>query len=145
MPPGRYTLEVQGSNRHGEWSPQTLRVELLVRPAWWQAWWGRLLILVGLLLAGWGAAHWRTRLLRRRQTELQRQIAIATHALEAKSRALEESALTDPLTGLHNRRFALQRLDDDQRLARRHAIATPTLDCVIALVKALQFDYLGKE
>lgn len=32
-----------------------------------------------------------------------------------------------------------------QRLARRHAIATPTLDCVIALVKALQFDYLGKE
>ncbi|MCZ8233755.1 MAG: diguanylate cyclase [Inhella sp.] len=120
LPPGRYTLEVQGSNRHGEWSPQTLRVELLVRPAWWQAWWGRLLILVGLLLAGWGAAHWRTRLLRRRQAELQRQIAIATHALEAKSRALEESALTDPLTGLHNRRFALQRLDDDQRLARRH-------------------------
>ena len=31
-----------------------------------------------------------------------------------------------------------------QRLARRHAIATPTLDCVIALVRALQFDYLGQ-
>jgi len=32
-----------------------------------------------------------------------------------------------------------------QRLARHHAVETPTLDCVVALVKALQFDYLGME
>ncbi|MBB5203627.1 diguanylate cyclase (GGDEF)-like protein [Inhella inkyongensis] len=119
LAPGAYTLEIQGSNRHGEWSPKTLTLEVKVLPAWWQAWWGRALILLSLLGLGWAAAHWRTQRLRQRQKELQEQIAIATHALEAKSKALEESALTDSLTGLHNRRFALQRLDDDQRLARR--------------------------
>jgi diguanylate cyclase (GGDEF)-like protein len=119
LAPGRYTLEVQGSNRHGEWSPHLLSLEVEVRPAWWQAWWGRSLIVLTLVGLGWALAHWRTRALRRRQAELQEQISIATHALEAKSKALEQSALTDPLTGLHNRRFALQRLDDDQRLARR--------------------------
>jgi diguanylate cyclase (GGDEF)-like protein len=119
LAPGRYSLEVQGSNRHGEWSPKLLLLEVQVLPAWWQAWWGRALILVGLLSLGWAAAHWRTRRLRRRQKELQEQISIATHALEAKSKALEQSALTDSLTGLHNRRFALQRLDDDQRQARQ--------------------------
>ncbi len=119
LAPGRYTLEVQGSNRHGEWSPRLLQVEIEVQPAWWQAWWGRTLIVFAVLGLGWAGAQWRTRALRRRQAELQTQISIATHALEAKSKALEQSALTDPLTGMHNRRFALQRLDDDQRLARR--------------------------
>ena len=120
LAPGRYTLEVQGSNRHGEWSPQLLRVDIEVQPAWWQTWWGRASVLAVLLGLGWAVAHWRTRLLRQRQNELQEQVSIATHALEAKSKALEQSALTDPLTGMHNRRFVLQRLDDDQRLARRH-------------------------
>ncbi|RVT85039.1 ligand-binding sensor domain-containing diguanylate cyclase [Inhella crocodyli] len=120
LAPGRYTLEVQGSNRHGEWSPKLLSVQVQVQPAWWQTWWGRGLVLLGLLGLGWAGAHWRTRLLRKRQSELQEQVSIATHALEAKSKALEQSALTDPLTGMHNRRFVLQRLDDDQRLARRH-------------------------
>ncbi len=119
LAPGRYTLEVQGSNRHGEWSPRLLSLEVEVQPAWWQAWWGRSLIVLSLLGLGWAVAQWRTRALRSRQAELQKQISIATHALEARSKSLEQSALTDPLTGLHNRRFALQRLDDDQRLARR--------------------------
>ncbi|MBH9577477.1 ligand-binding sensor domain-containing diguanylate cyclase [Inhella proteolytica] len=121
LAPGRYILEVQGSNRHGEWSPKLLRVEVQVKPAWWQAWWGRGFIVLSLLGLGWGVAQWRTRRLRLRQKELQEQVAIATHALEARSKALEQSALTDALTGLHNRRFVLQRLDDDQRLARRIA------------------------
>jgi len=121
LAPGHYTLEVQGSNRHGEWSPQLLRVPVQVLPAWWQAWWGRLLIGLGLLGLAWAVAQGRTRVLRKRQQELQQQVAIATHALEARSKALEQSALTDALTGLHNRRFVLQRLDDDQRLARRES------------------------
>jgi 2-dehydropantoate 2-reductase len=31
-----------------------------------------------------------------------------------------------------------------QRLARKHAVPTPTLDCMVALVKGLEFDYLGQ-
>jgi diguanylate cyclase (GGDEF)-like protein len=99
-----------------------------VLPSWWQAWWGRLLILVTLLGLGWAAAQGRTRILLKRQKELQEQVAIATRALEARSKALEESALTDSLTGLHNRRFVLQRLDDEQRLARRRVAEAQRLE-----------------
>lgn len=119
LAPGRYTLQVQGSNRNGDWSPKLLSVEVEVQPAWWQAWWGRALLLAAALLAVLGLSHWRTRLLRQRQSLLEARVAEATHALEAKTRELEDSALTDPLTGLRNRRFVVQRMDDDLRLVRR--------------------------
>jgi hypothetical protein len=50
LPPGDYVLEVQGSNRTGQWSPQTLNLPVQVLPAWWQTWWARVLgVLAGLL------------------------------------------------------------------------------------------------
>jgi diguanylate cyclase (GGDEF)-like protein len=119
LDPGRYTLQVQGSNRNGDWSSKILRVEVEVQPQWWQAWWGRLLIVAGVLMIAFGLSHWRTRVLRRQQAVLESRVAEATQALEAKTRELEESALTDPLTGLRNRRFVVQRMDDDLRLVRR--------------------------
>ncbi len=119
LAPGRYTLTVQGSNRNGDWSPKLLVVEVEVQPVWWQSWWGRLLLLLAAALAVLGLSHWRTRVLRQRQSLLEARVAEATQALEAKTRELEESALTDPLTGLRNRRFIVQRMDDDLRLVRR--------------------------
>ncbi len=119
LPPGRYVLEVQGSNRNGDWSPKVYRQDLKVLPHWWQTWWTRVGAVLGLGAAVWLSALWRTRLLRQRQTALEARVAEATAALEVKSQALEESALTDPLTGLRNRRFIVQRMDDDLRLLRR--------------------------
>ncbi|MBB5203108.1 diguanylate cyclase (GGDEF)-like protein [Inhella inkyongensis] len=126
LAPGRYTLRVQGSNRNGVWSRKELAVAIEVSPQWWQTWWARGLTLVGLLgLIGF-AVQIRTRLLRLRQAALEQRVlertealASATAALEEKSRALEDSALTDPLTGLRNRRFVIERLDDDLRLVQR--------------------------
>ncbi|MBH9552237.1 ligand-binding sensor domain-containing diguanylate cyclase [Inhella gelatinilytica] len=126
LAPGRYRLEVQGSNRVGDWSPNELKLDIVVRPAWWQTWWARLgggvLVLGGLLLV----VQLRTRWLRRRQAELEFRVQERTQALrelsdalQEKTRALENSAQTDPLTGLHNRRFVTERLDDDLHLVVR--------------------------
>jgi diguanylate cyclase (GGDEF)-like protein len=82
----------------------------------------------------------RTGRLRRRQVELEARVAERTLALETlsaalkeKTEALEQSALTDPLTGLRNRRFVTERLDDDLHLvlrqheeALRHGQPPPT-------------------
>lgn len=126
LAPGRYTLQVQGSNRNGEWSPEALLVPIEVMPAWWQTWWARalmLLPLIGLLAL---AVQLRTRVLSRRQAELELRVQQRTEQLEAlsealreKTKALEASALTDPLTGLHNRRFVMEHVDDDLRLLLR--------------------------
>jgi signal transduction histidine kinase/ligand-binding sensor domain-containing protein len=57
--PGHYVLEVRGSNRAGEWSPQQLRIPVEILPAFWQRGW--FVTLLVLLVAGsvWGGYHWR--------------------------------------------------------------------------------------
>ena len=128
LPPGDYMLNVQGSNRTGQWSPQTLSLAVTVQPAWWQTWWAQVLGLLAGTLAVFGVVHSRTAVLRRRQGELEAKVQERTAELENLSRelqiksiALEASSLIDPLTGLHNRRFLNQNLDAEiSQALRRH-------------------------
>jgi diguanylate cyclase (GGDEF)-like protein len=117
LPPGGYRLRVRTLDRGGAWGDAELGLDIEVRPAWWQrpATQGAMAL---ALLAGVAAlVQWRTRALRRQRQWLERQVAERTAALEAQS-------LTDPLTGLHNRRFLLQRLPLDAAASlRRHAEA----------------------
>ncbi|WP_374661932.1 diguanylate cyclase [Inhella sp.] len=119
LPPGDYQLQVQATNRNGQWSTDTLMVDLLVLPAWWQTWWARLAALATSVLAIAGLLRWRTRQLAARQHWLEQRVAERTEQLQAAQRELENLARTDALTGLYNRRFAAEKLDDDLRLARR--------------------------
>ncbi len=118
--PGHYRFELQGSNRHGIFSPNELAFALRVHPAWWQTWWARIggaglaAVLVLLLI------QQRTRSLRTRRHELELSVAERTSELEAvsaalreKSRELEKASFTDPLTGLYNRRYFTSRIDAD--------------------------------
>jgi GGDEF domain-containing protein len=74
-------------------------------------WWFRLLLSSLLAAMVYALVRLRTRHLRLRQIELKRWCASARPswsaalALQRESAALEESSLTDPLTGLRNRRF----------------------------------------
>ncbi|WP_431100528.1 two-component regulator propeller domain-containing protein [Roseateles noduli] len=128
LDPGKYRLRVRGTNRNGVWSPLELDIPVRVLPDWWQTWWARtlggatLIALVYLLVA------LRTSYLRRSQMALEIKVRARTAELErlsldlqAKTVALEESSLSDPLTGLRNRRFLTQHIDADVALAvRRH-------------------------
>ena len=128
LPPGNYVLDMQGSNRTGQWSPHALSLPVIVQPAWWQTWWARALVVLSGTLAVLGLVHSRTAVLRRRQVELEAKVYERTAELEnlsqelqAKSAELEASSLIDPLTGLHNRRFLNQYLDGEVAQAlRRH-------------------------
>lgn len=119
LAPGRYTLQVQGTNRNGEWSPHEWRQDIEVQPAWWQTVWARMGMGLLLVVGVSGIVQARTLLLRRQQLALEQQVLVRTQALEAASRALEDAATSDPLTGLRNRRFLTERLDEDARLSMR--------------------------
>ncbi|MEO6048300.1 MAG: two-component regulator propeller domain-containing protein [Candidatus Kapaibacterium sp.] len=41
IPPGRYTLHVQGSNCDGVWNGHTATIDIIVEPAYWQTLWFR--------------------------------------------------------------------------------------------------------
>lgn len=127
LSPGRYKLHVQGSNRDGAWSENELQVPVDVQAAWWQSRWAMALAVVAACLAVAGIVNMRTRLLLRHRRVLEARVHERTKALEVataelhrKSIELEEASLTDPLTGLRNRRFLDRQMPADVALAVRH-------------------------
>lgn len=114
LSPGDYTLRVRASNRHGVWSPHVLELPVKSLPAWWETWGFRLSALLALSSLLYATIQSRTRHLQRRQLELERKI-------EERTAALKEASLTDPLTGMRNRRFLTDHIGSDTELSvRRH-------------------------
>lgn len=104
LPAGRYTFEARARIGHGEYG-QPARWNFEVLPAWYQAWWFRLL--AGLATLGLAAlVVWlRLTALQRRNRALESTVASRTRELQAANDLLRNQSLTDPLTGLRNRRF----------------------------------------
>ena len=128
LPPGSYTLRIKAVTKNGVWSERELTLPVTVTPPFWATWWFRGL---AVLLAALGLGllyRWRVRLLRRRQLELEWLVAQRTSELAGKNAALtsayaslENLSVTDPLTGMRNRRFIEQKLPADvQLILRRH-------------------------
>ena len=128
LPPGRYTLQLRGSNRDGLWTEAAAELPVQVLAAWHQTLWFRAGAVAAVLLLLAAVVRWRTRLLRARQSELERKVSERTAelhkmsvALEEKSRVLELSSVTDPLTGLYNRRFLTSHIDTEIAASLRRA------------------------
>ncbi len=121
-------LRARASSRNGDWQAEELKIDIRVLPAWWETVWARLALLPLLALACAGVVWMRTRLLASRQRELEASVKARTSELEAMSRvlqeksaALEASTMSDPLTGLHNRRFLAANIEHDvAQVLRRH-------------------------
>jgi diguanylate cyclase (GGDEF)-like protein len=102
-----------------------------VLPAWHQSWWFRAALVLALALLLLTAVRLRTGLLHRRQRELESKVRERTaelealhHTLEEKSAELQRSSVTDPLTGLHNRRFLADHIEHDLAASLRRAQET---------------------
>ncbi|MDI4634425.1 diguanylate cyclase [Pelomonas sp. V22] len=118
LPPGNYRLMLRGANRDGVWTEKELAVSLRVLPAWHQTWWFRGLLLLAILGGVVLVVQARTRWLRMREQQLSRLVAERTAELETlsaalaqKSLVLERASISDPLTGLHNRRFLAEHIE----------------------------------
>jgi C4-dicarboxylate-specific signal transduction histidine kinase/ligand-binding sensor domain-containing protein/CheY-like chemotaxis protein len=87
LPPGDHALHLRGSNRDGVWTEATLTLPIRVLPAWDQTLAFRVAeALAALALVG-ALVQIRTAYLRRRQRELERQVAERTDQL--RQRAVE--------------------------------------------------------
>ncbi len=127
---GRYTFRVKAANSDGVWNENGLAIELQVAPAPWRTWWAYLLYAAaGIALIAW---IWRRQHLkhareaeymRRLEQEVDmrtRELADRNTDLQAANNKLLEASVTDPLTGLRNRRFVFEEISKDTELIRRH-------------------------
>lgn len=97
LPPGSYTLRVQGTNDDGIWSNVEAQLAIVILPPWWQQWWFRLLtivVIVGLVgLTVWlrlRTVNQRNRMLEGLVTERTTELAIAKEQAEVANHAKSE-------------------------------------------------------
>jgi diguanylate cyclase (GGDEF)-like protein len=145
LDPGKYQFQVIGSNNDGAWNEKGVRLDIVIIPPWWMTWWARLLAVMLGLYAIYGFTVWRLRVIRRRERELsieieERRAAEKALSLEVEERRAAEKALSkeneerrsaeaklfhiayhDALTGLPNRLWLLERLDDQIRRVKSDA------------------------
>jgi len=130
LAPGRYNLRVKGSNCDGVWGDVGLKLKVHVLPPWYKTWWFRT-SLVGLLLGlVYAVIRIRIQVLHHRNQMLEEVVAKRTQELAEANEALRNQSLTDPLTGLRNRRFLYACMPEDiaqvQRVQRD--VAANSLD-----------------
>jgi diguanylate cyclase (GGDEF)-like protein len=142
LPPGRYRLQVQARDADGIDASAPIELDFVVAAHWWQRAWAQAGVVLLLLATGLGIGRWRVQIASRRALELQEEVALRTRELAAANASLEQAAVTDPLTGLKNRRyFALAAPAEAQR-ARR---SPPGRALLVVLLDVDHFKHINDE
>lgn len=127
---GTYVFRVKGSNNDGLWNADGLAINLKVIPPPWRTWWAYSLYALGLV--GLLYAYTRQQAMKlEREAEysrkLEEEVADRTRELENRNeqmevanKNLEEASLTDSLTGVRNRRYVVQYIQNDVAVMERY-------------------------
>lgn len=136
LPAGTYQFRVKASNNDGIWNEEGRSLQLIVLPPPWKTWWAYTIyaaIVIGLLLLFVHNQHQKVMVARNISRELEHKVAERTAELQNKNAELEGAyaqleaiSLSDPLTGLNNRRY-LQKLIpmDIAKVQREYEPPTP--------------------
>jgi diguanylate cyclase (GGDEF)-like protein len=118
-------------NRDGRWSASELRVPVTVLPALYQQQWFQTLLAIAIAALLYFAYRLRVRQLRARERQLELLVRHRTGELAEKNEQLQQASLTDPLTGLRNRRYLEQTIEADLEIAARGGVERDLLIVMI--------------
>ena len=121
LPPATYTFSVLANSGGGEsqWFGGSRRIIFTIASPFWKRWWfialealfglGLFLLLIKL----------RVRVLEKQKKKLEGIILARTNEIAEKNRELALLSITDPLTGLKNRRFLDETIREDMSIIQR--------------------------
>lgn len=131
LPAGNYVFEIKASNNADVWNKAPARLEFSIAPFFWETAW--FIALIGFALIATVYIGYRLQRMahERQRAELESQVAERTQQLHVANLALELASQTDPLTGLHNRRYLSNQIPADlafyERETRRSGSQENTL------------------
>jgi len=119
LPAGTYRFKVKASNNDGIWNSTGHSITLIILPPPWRAWWAYCIYaLIGLSVLLLFVYSQQKKVIDERKTNRQLEMKVAERTAELLNKneelerayaQLEDISLSDPLTGLSNRRY-LQKL-----------------------------------
>ena len=114
---GTYTFKVRAANNEGVWNELGKELKIIVTPPPWKTWWAYSLYALLVLGVIFTYVSYQTRINRL----LEEKVRDRTAELEAANEKLEAVSLSDPLTGLGNRRFLEKFISADiAQISRKH-------------------------
>ncbi|MBW3568251.1 MAG: GGDEF domain-containing protein [Proteobacteria bacterium] len=123
---GNYSFEVTARKSGGEWNPDISRFRFSIDSPFWQTTWFWLLTVLVFGGLVWWAMRMKVQQARQRERELEKIVEERTHdvqraadALKLVNDQLQRAAITDPLTGLLNRRYLTSQIPTDVAQTRR--------------------------
>lgn len=119
---GSYVFEATATTVDGREPMAPARVRVTVEAPWWLRVPVVAAAALALLLAGAGVVRARERRLVAARTRLEATVAERTEELRRLNDQLSELAITDPLTGLPNRRSILESAEEGFSLSRRRGL-----------------------
>jgi diguanylate cyclase (GGDEF)-like protein len=126
---GHYVLHVKAASSDGVWNDEGMSLPIDIAPAHWDTWWaylGYVFTFAALVVSLWSFHQRRIRneeaysqLLEEEVCRRTEELARRNNKLRRMNQELQESSLSDPLTGLRNRRFVFEEISRDLEVVRR--------------------------
>ena len=126
---GQYLLRVKAANSNGRWNEVGLSIPVRVAPAPWDTWWaylGYVALVVQLIVTLWLGHRRKIRREEEYSHRLEQEVETRTgqlldrnKQLNTLNQSLQETSLSDPLTGLRNRRFVFEEISRDLEVIKR--------------------------
>lgn len=122
LDPGHYLFQVRAANKDGIWDTKGDKLEIVIVSSFWATWWFRSLVLLFAIVLASCVYWFRVTRLKRQARELEARVAERTQTLAIALQQLEHASITDPLTGMYNRRYLSRQIESDAAVSlRQHA------------------------
>ncbi|MEO9079467.1 MAG: diguanylate cyclase [Rhodanobacter sp.] len=141
IPDGDYQFKVRAHNVYGELGG-TASFDFHILSPWYRTWWAwtlwSALTALGLVLL----VFWRFTALRKRNRTLVALVELRTEELQAAIRTVSEQSITDPLTGLKNRRYLYDHIEQDIALVQSQPRSAQDDDDAQTVVRNMYMAFL---